>query len=61
MMPGNSFGTMFRISTWGESHGPGIGVMVDGCPPGIPLAEEDFTPRMKRRRPSGHPLSTPRN
>jgi chorismate synthase len=61
MMPGNSFGTMFRVSTWGESHGPGIGVMIDGCPPGISLAEEDFIPRMERRRPAGHPLSTPRN
>ena len=39
---GNSFGTLFRISTWGESHGGGIGVVIDGCPPRLPLSEEDI-------------------
>ena len=36
---GSSFGTLFRVTTWGESHGPGVGVVVDGCPPGLPLDE----------------------
>lgn len=39
---GNSFGRLFRISTWGESHGGGVGVNVDGCPPKIPLSAEDI-------------------
>ena len=38
----SNFGTLFRISTWGESHGPGVGVVVDGCPPKIPLSVEDI-------------------
>ena len=50
-MPGNSFGHSFRITTFGESHGPAVGVVVDGCPPGIPLAEEDIQRELDRRRP----------
>ena len=41
-MSGSSFGSMFRITTWGESHGPGIGVVIDGCPAGIPISEDDI-------------------
>ena len=41
-MAGNSFGTLFRFTTWGESHGPAIGVVVDGVPPRLPLAEADI-------------------
>ena len=45
----NTFGHIFRVTTWGESHGPAIGAVVDGCPPGLPLATEDFTPAMAAR------------
>ncbi|MEO7786203.1 MAG: chorismate synthase, partial [Sphingomicrobium sp.] len=47
----NSFGRMFRFSTWGESHGPAIGAVVDGCPPGISLSEADIQPWLDKRRP----------
>ncbi|MBO0711514.1 MAG: chorismate synthase [Acetobacteraceae bacterium] len=50
-MSHNSFGHLFRITTWGESHGPAIGCVVDGCPPRIPLAESDIQPYLDRRRP----------
>ena len=50
-MAGNSFGQAFRITTAGESHGPGQVVIIDGCPPGLALAEADFEPDMARRRP----------
>ena len=40
----NSFGHLFRVTTWGESHGPALGCVVDGCPPGVPLAEADIQP-----------------
>ena len=60
-MAGSGFGTVFRITTWGESHGKAIGVVVDGCPAGIPLSEEDITPYMNRRRPNGGVMSTQRN
>ncbi|MBV9523025.1 MAG: chorismate synthase, partial [Alphaproteobacteria bacterium] len=43
-MAGNSFGTAFRVTTWGESHGPAIGCVVDGTPPGLPLAAADIQP-----------------
>ena len=59
-MGGNTFGSLFRITTFGESHGPALGVVVDGCPAKIPLCEKDFDAAMSRRRPDGHPLSTPR-
>ncbi len=49
-MPGNSFGEAFRITTWGESHGPGVGCVVDGCPAGLPLAVEDIQRELDRRR-----------
>ncbi len=48
---GNTFGRLFRVTTWGESHGGAIGAVVDGCPPGLPLAEADIQPDLDRRRP----------
>lgn len=57
---GNSFGTLFRISTWGESHGRGIGVVIDGCPPLLPLAVEDIQRELDRRRPGQSNITTPR-
>ncbi|MCY4407202.1 MAG: chorismate synthase [Rhodospirillaceae bacterium] len=50
-MASNSFGLLFRVTTWGESHGPAIGCVVDGVPPRIPLAEADIQPALDRRRP----------
>ncbi|NYT05777.1 MAG: chorismate synthase [Methanomicrobiales archaeon] len=47
----NTFGRNFRCTTFGESHGPALGVVVDGCPPGIPFSEEDVRPLLERRRP----------
>ena len=48
---GSCFGTLFRITTFGESHGPAIGVVVDGCPPRLPIALEDIQRELDRRRP----------
>jgi chorismate synthase len=56
----NSFGRLLRSSTWGESHGPAIGALVDGCPPGLALSEADIQPWLDRRRPGADPLSSPR-
>jgi chorismate synthase len=50
-MSHNTFGHLFRVTTWGESHGPALGVVVDGCPPGIPLSEADIQPWLDKRRP----------
>ncbi len=60
-MPGDSFGHSFRITTAGESHGPGNVVIIDGCPPGIPLAESDLAEDLARRRPGQSRIVTPRN
>jgi chorismate synthase len=57
---GNSYGTLFRITTFGESHGPGIGVVVDGCPPGIPIDESFIANELRRRRPGQSKISTQR-
>ncbi|MDP0494643.1 MAG: chorismate synthase [Verrucomicrobiota bacterium JB024] len=58
---GNSFGNFFRISTWGESHGGGIGVVIDGCPPNLPLSvQDDIQPALDRRRPGQSDITTPR-
>lgn len=57
---GNSFGTLFRITTYGESHGGGIGVIVDGCPPNLPLSIEDIQPDLDRRRPGQSKITTQR-
>ena len=56
----SQFGTLFRISTFGESHGPGVGVIVDGCPPGLPLAAADIQKELDRRRPGQSEITTPR-
>ena len=58
---GNSFGTLLRISSWGESHGGGIGVVIDGCPPKLELDESDIQPYLDRRRPGQSKLTTPRD
>jgi chorismate synthase len=57
---GDSFGTVFRITTWGESHGGGVGVVVDGCPAGIALSEADIQHELDRRRPGQSRLTTQR-
>ena len=60
-MAGSSFGTLFRISTWGESHGKGVGVVVDGCPAGLPLCEEDIQIFLDRRKPGQSRFTTQRS
>src|SRR5256884_2160890 len=57
---GNSFGQLFRITTWGESHGTGVGVVVDGCPPRVELREADIQPDLDRRRPGQSKIVSPR-
>ncbi len=57
---GNSFGHLFRITTWGESHGAGVGVVIDGCPPRLPLTEADIQPDLDRRRPGQSSIVSPR-
>ncbi|HHY85752.1 MAG TPA: chorismate synthase [Verrucomicrobia bacterium] len=57
---GNTFGHLFRITTWGESHGGGVGVVVDGCPPRLELTEADIQPELDRRRPGQSSIVTPR-
>src|SRR5580692_12963647 len=59
-MPGNSFGQLFRITTFGESHGAAVGAIVDGCPPGLKLSEKDIQPDLDRRRPGQSKITTPR-
>lgn len=59
-MAGNSFGDIFRITTFGESHGGGIGVIIDGCPPGIPINIEDIQKDLDRRRPGQSKITTAR-
>lgn len=59
-MSGNSFGTLFRITTFGESHGPGIGVVIDGCPAGVPLSLNDIQVDLDRRRPGQSGLTSSR-
>ncbi len=59
-MSHNSFGHLFRFTTWGESHGPAIGCVVDGCPPGLSLTEADIQPWLDRRRPGQSKFTTQR-
>ena len=59
-MAGSSFGNLFKITTWGESHGKGIGVVVDGCPAGLELCEDDIQKYLNRRKPGQSKFSTPR-
>jgi len=61
MGTGNTFGRVFRISTWGESHGGGVGVVLDGCPPRIPLTREEIQVDLDRRRPGQSRITTPRS
>ena len=60
-MAGSTFGTLFRITTWGETHGKGVGVVVDGCPAGLPLCEEDIQKYLNRRKPGQSRYTTKRN
>lgn len=59
-MAGSSYGTIFRITTWGESHGKALGVVVDGCPAGLPLCEEDIQRYLDRRKPGTGSITTQR-
>lgn len=59
-MAGSTFGTLFRITTWGESHGKGIGVVIDGCPAGLALCEEDIQIFLNRRKPGQNKYTTAR-
>lgn len=60
-MGGNTFGTLFRVTTFGESHGAGVGCVVDGCPAGLPLSAEDINRELIRRRPGSGSVSTTRS
>ena len=56
----NTFGRVFRFTTWGESHGPAIGAIVDGCPPGLPISEADIQPYLDKRKPGTSKFTTQR-
>jgi chorismate synthase len=56
----NSFGKLFTVTTWGESHGPAVGAVVDGCPPNLPLAAEDIQADLDRRKPGQSEIVSPR-
>lgn len=60
-MPGNSLGQLFRITSFGESHGGEIGVVIDGCPPGLEISEEEIQSELDRRRPGQSDIVTPRD
>lgn len=60
-MSGSIFGKLFTVSTWGESHGKALGVVIDGCPSGISLCEEDIQKELDKRKPGSNPYSTKRN
>ena len=60
-MSGNTFGNLFAVTNFGESHGPAIGCVIDGCPPGMPLSEADIQPDLDRRRPGTSRFVTQRN
>ena len=57
---GNTFGKVFRISTYGESHGKSIGVIIDGCPPGIKIDKKHLQDELERRKPGQSKITTPR-
>ncbi len=59
-MASNHFGRQFRITTWGESHGKALGVVIDGCPPGIPITEQEINAELLKRRPGRNPYVSPR-
>jgi chorismate synthase len=60
-MSGNTIGVLFKVTTWGESHGPATGAIIDGCPPGIDLSEADIQTELDRRRPGTLPSSSTRS
>eukprot|EP01031_Cornospumella_fuschlensis_P047495 gene47495-58183_t len=60
-MSGSTFGELFRVTNFGESHGPAIGCVIDGCPPGLQLSEADIQPELDRRRPGTSRHVTQRN
>ena len=60
-MSWNTFGRILRFTTWGESHGPAIGAVVDGCPPGLTLSEDDIQPFLDARKPGQNKFTTQRN
>jgi chorismate synthase len=59
-MSGNTIGVLFRVTTWGESHGPAVGAVIDGCPPRIEISEADIQADLDRRRPGGLPSASAR-
>ena len=59
-MSGNSFGKLFTVTSFGESHGPALGCVVDGCPPGLELSEADMQPDLDRRKPGTSRFTTQR-
>src|SRR5690606_13881904 len=59
-MSWNTFGRVFRMTTWGESHGPALGAVVDGCPPGLELSEQQIQPFLDARRPGQSKFTTQR-
>ena len=59
-MAGSTLGTIFRITTWGESHGAGVGVVIDGCPAGLPLTNQDIQEYLDRRKPGQSRFTTQR-
>ena len=59
-MAGSTYGTLFTITTWGESHGPALGVVIDGCPAGLPLTAEDIQQYLDRRKPGQSRYTTAR-
>ena len=59
-MAGSTYGTLFKITTWGESHGAAIGVVIDGCPAGLPLSEDDIQQYLDRRKPGQSRFTTAR-
>ena len=60
-MAGSTFGKIFKITTWGESHGKALGVVIDGCPAGLELSESDIQPFLNRRKPGQSEITTRRN
>ena len=60
-MAGNTFGNLFRITTFGESHGGSVGVVLDGCPPGIAISESEIQMELDRRKPGQSRITSPRN
>ena len=59
-MAGSTYGTLFTVTTWGESHGPALGAVVDGCPSGLSLCENDIQKYLDRRRPGQGKFTTAR-